>query len=251
MSSNVLHYLPIASTLVAAAFAFVLYQHWQRNTSARYVLWWMIGISLYGLGTLTEALTTLFGWNEPVFRTWYIAGALLGGAPLAQGTVYLMLKRKTADRMAVAIVTYIAIASAFVVTTPLHLDLVEPSRLSGEVMVWQWVRLFSPVVNLYAVIFLIGGAFWSAWKYRRTTGARSRVVGNVLIAAGAILPGIGGGFARAGTVEVLYVAELFGLALIWAGYREMVGDRAKSIHEVQRVSSAPQFTTTTTEVGTR
>ncbi|MBT8207935.1 MAG: hypothetical protein HKN07_04290 [Acidimicrobiia bacterium] len=246
MSTNLLHYLPIASTIVAAAFAYVLYRHWQKNTSARYVMWWMIGIGLYGLGTLTEALTTLFGWNEPVFRTWYVAGALLGGAPLAQGTVYLLLKRKTADRLAVAIVTYIAMASAFVIATPLELDLVETNRLSGEVMAWQWVRLFSPVVNLYAVVFLIGGAFWSAWKYRKTSGARSRVVGNVLIAVGAILPGIGGGFARAGTVEVLYVAELLGLALIWAGYRQMTVDRAESIHEVQRMSTAPTFSTTTT-----
>lgn len=246
MSTNLLHYLPIASTIVAAAFAYVLYQHWQTNTSARYVMWWMIGIALYGLGTLTEALTTLFGWNEPVFRTWYVAGALLGGAPLAQGTVYLLLKRKTADRLAVAIVTYIAMASAFVIATPLRLDLVETNRLSGEVMAWQWVRLFSPVVNLYAVVFLIGGAIWSAWKYRKTTGARSRVIGNVLIATGAILPGIGGGFARAGTVEVLYVAELLGLALIWSGYRQMTTDRAESIHEVQRISTAPTFSTTTT-----
>ncbi len=233
MSSNALHYLPIASTLVAAAFAAILWRHWQANPSARHVMWWMIGVILFGAGTLTEALTTLIGWQEPVFRAWYVAGALLGGAPLAQGTVYLLVGKRRADRLTVLLITYIAIASVFVIATPLDLSLVEPNRLSGEVMEWQWVRLFSPLVNLYAVVFLVGGAIWSAVRYRRSGGARSRVTGNVLIAIGAILPGIGGGFARAGVVEVLYVAELVGLALIWAGYHAMASDRATSIHPVQ------------------
>ena len=157
MPTNPIHYLPIASTLVAAAFFRVLWVHWRQRPSARYILWWMIGVGLYGLGTLTEALTTLVGWQEPIFRTWYIAGALLGGAPLAQGTVYLLLRKRTADRLAVALMTYIAIASAFVVATPILTELVETERLSGEVMAWQWVRLFSPVVNLYAVVFLVVG----------------------------------------------------------------------------------------------
>jgi hypothetical protein len=136
------------------------------------------------------------------------------------------------------LVAYVAVASAFVIATPLVYDLVEQNRLSGEVMAWQWVRLFSPLVNLYAVVFLIGGAIWSASRYWRRGGAGSRIKGNLLIAIGAILPGVGGSFARAGVVEVLYVTELIGLLLIWAGYRVIAGDRATSIHETQRAVSA-------------
>ena len=245
MSTTLIHYLPVVTTVVAVAFFRALWKHWRRNPSARYILWWMIGVGLYGLGTLTEASTTIFGWQEPVFRTWYVAGALLGGAPLAQGTVYLLLPKRTADRLAVALITYVAIAAAFVVATPILYELAEPNRLSGEVMAWQWVRLFSPLVNLYAVVFLIGGAIWSAWRYWRLDGASSRVLGNVLIAVGAILPGICGSFARAGTVEVLYVTELIGLLLIWAGYRVIVGDRVLSIYRTQRPIAAPSTTETT------
>ena len=46
-----------------------------------------------------------------------------------------------------------------------------------------------------------------------------RFVGNVLIAVGALLPGIGGTATRMGYVEVLYVTEFLGLILIWWGYR--------------------------------
>lgn len=231
-------YLPIASTFIAAGFTTVLWRHWRRRPQARYLMWWTIGVALFGLGTLTEAVTTLFGWHEPVFRSWYIAGALLGGAPLAQGTVYLLLKRRTADRLTVALVGYVSLAAVFVLATPLS-EAAAEGRLDGAAMDWQWVRLFSPLVNTYALVFLVGGAIYSAVKYRRQgTGSQSRVWGNVFIAVGALLPGIGGAFTRAGRIEVLYVGELIGLILIWAGYRLIVGDRSESVHAAQRRAAA-------------
>jgi len=232
LAAQLVDYLPVASTVVAAAFTVVLWRHW-KESPRRYLLWWTVGIALYGVGTATEALTTILGWNEGLFRSWYIAGALLGGAPLAQGTAYLLLRRRTADRFAVALVTYVLIAASFVIATPIAADAVDGS-LDGDVMEWQWVRLFSPLINTYAVIFLVGGAIWSAVRYwRRHDRPMARVQGNALIAVGAILPGIGGGFARAGTVEVLYVMELLGLILIWAGYRMIARDATVSVHSAQ------------------
>jgi hypothetical protein len=248
MELGAVHYLPVVTTLVAIGFASVLWRHWRGKRDARYLMWWTIGVVLYGVGTLTEAVTTIFGWSEPIFRAWYVSGALLGGAPLAQGTVYLLLPRRIADRLVVALVTYIVIAAAFVLSTPIVTEAVESHRLSGHVMEWQWVRLFSPLVNLYAVTFLIGGAVWSAWRYWRRGGAPSRVFGNVLIAVGAILPGVGGSFARAGQVEVLYVTELIGLLLIWGGYRRIVGDRVIPIHRAQQQTMSHITKTTSMEV---
>ena len=240
MDTNLTHYLPIVTTIVAAAFTWTLYRRWREKPSARYLLWWMIGVALYGLGTLTEALTTVFGWSEPVFRSWYIAGALLGGAPLATGTVYLLLPRRVADRFAIALVTYVAVASAFVLATPILNELVDPDRLSGEAMAWSWVRLFSPLVNLYAVVFLVGGAVWSAWKYWKRGDASSRVLGNILIAVGAILPCIGGSLSRAGVVDFLYVSEQMGLLRIWGGFRVISADRVVSVFATQRDIAASE-----------
>ena len=59
----------------------------------------------------------------------------------------------------------------------------------------------------------------SAVKYHRTTETYHRFVGNVYIAIGAILPGVGGAFTRFGHTEVLYVTELLGLLFIFWGYR--------------------------------
>ena len=218
MTASPVHYIPIATTIVAAFFATIVLRRYSVK-GGQHLLWWGIGMVTYGIGTLTESLTTLLGWQEPVFRLWYITGALLGGAPLAQGSVYLLMKRKTADVLAVALVTAVVVASIFVLLTPINYAVVDPVRLTGRVMQWQWVRAFSPFINLYAATFLIGGAIVSAARFRKMPDKRGKYVGNIVIAIGALLPGIGGTFTRFGHVEVLYVTEFVGLLLIYAGYR--------------------------------
>jgi hypothetical protein len=213
------HYIPIATTLLAALFAPVVFRRWRARRPAPHLWWWAVGIAVYGLGTLTEALTTLFGWQEPVFRAWYISGALLGGWPLAQGTVYLMFSRRAAHWMAAAVGAVVIAGATVVLLSPIDYASVEAHRLTGGVMEWRRARLFSPFVNTYAAIFLIGGAVVSAWRYRGDPDSRHRFVGNCLIAFGALLPGIGGAATRMGYTEVLYVMELLGIILIWTGYR--------------------------------
>jgi len=232
---SAVHYIPIFTTLVALAFGVAIFRRWRARGGA-HLLWWGFGMLTYGAGTITEATTTLFGWHEPLFRAWYITGALLGGAPLAQGTVYLILSRKTANRLSALLVTAILIASTAVLLSPINYGLVDPVRLSGKVFVWQWVRAFSPFINLYAAVFLIGGAAWSAARYWRQAESSRRAVGNVLIAIGALLPGIGGTFTRFGHVEVLYVTEFLGLLLIFGGYHLNTTASAPSIHRTAVVA---------------
>jgi hypothetical protein len=213
------HYIPILTSIVALFFAVAVARRYRSRPGSLHLLWWAIGLLVYAAGTLTESATTLFGWHEGVFRAWYITGALLGGAPLAQGTVYLLLPRRTANWLTVALITVVAVAATCVILSPIRYQLVEPYRLSGKVLGWYWVRGFSPFINLYAVIFLIGGAILSAFRYSGRRETRHRVIGNIWIAVGAILPGIGGTFTRFGHTEVLYVTELLGLLAIYVGYR--------------------------------
>jgi hypothetical protein len=222
MRPSLVHYLPVLTTILALGFAPVLLRRY-RVRGGMHLLWWGIGMLTYAAGTLTESLTTLFGWSAPVFRAWYITGALLGGAPLAQGTVYLLLSRRTANRFTVALLAAITIGATCVLLSPINHAAVETYRLSGRVLEWQWVRLISPFINLYALTFLMGGAIVSAARYARRRETRHRALANAFIAVGALLPGIGGTFTRLGHVEVLYATELIGLALIAAGYRLSVG----------------------------
>jgi outer membrane receptor protein involved in Fe transport len=216
----VLH-LPLITTVVAALFAFELFRRHGRK-GGDHLLWWAIGMITYGMGTLAESWTTVVGWNPFVFRSWYVTGALLGGYPLAQGSIYLLARPRFARWSARVVPAIIAVAALFVFLSPLDLSLAEPHRLSGSVLVWRWVRWISPFVNLYAVVFLVGGAAVSALRWWRRAETHHRAVGNALIAIGALLPGIGGSLTRAGWVEALYVTELVGLILIGLGYRRCI-----------------------------
>jgi outer membrane receptor protein involved in Fe transport len=220
----VLH-LPILTTLLAAFFAVQVFARYRRK-GGLHLYWWGIGLVTYGVGTALEAATTLFGWQPLVFRAWYVAGAFLGGYPLAQGSIYLHASERFAQLSARIVPALIAVAGLLVFLSPLDPSLAESHRLSGRVLEWSWLRWVSPWINLYSVVFLVGGAVVSALRFRRDPSARGRFQGNVLIAVGALLPGIGGSLTRAGFVEALYVTELIGLVLVWIGYRRCLAEPA-------------------------
>jgi hypothetical protein len=112
-------------------------------------------------------------------------------------------------------------------------ELVEPARLTGRVLGWKEVRLITPFINIYAFIFLVGGAIFSAVKYSKDPIYRNRFLGNIFIAVGGLLPGIGGSFTKFGYTEVLYVTELIGIIFIYLGYIRMRGDTTLSIYSNQ------------------
>ena len=227
------HYLPAATTAVAAAFAFTLFRKY-RVRPTPHIGWWAAGVATYGTGTLLETVITLAGNTVVLTKLWYVAGAVLGAYPLAQGSLYLLYSRRFANRATMVSLPFVVLTALLVLLSPTSADVLEPHRPSGEVLAWSWVRLLTPFINLYAAFFLIGGAVVSAWRFRKSANAGHRTAGNALIAFGALLPAIGGTLARTGLVEALYVAEFFGLGFIWAG------ERTCATRPVARLATAVQ-----------
>jgi hypothetical protein len=225
-------YIPVLTTLFSVFFLSRIIPHYLSKGSP-YLLWWTLGVLTFGLGTLTESINAIFGWSEWNTKIWYIVGALLGGYPLAQGTIYLLMKKRFADVSAVVCSAVILVAAICVLSTPIEIPEGFDHRLTGRVFAWQWVRDFSPLLNLYAFVFLFGGAVYSAVQYFAADRGRPRFLGNILIAIGALLPGIGGTFTRFGYVEVLYITEFIGLSFIYFGYTMMRKDRSGSVHTNQ------------------
>lgn len=218
MENNIAEYIPILTTIFSIYFFREIYAHYKKRQTS-YLLWWALGVLTFGLGTLAESLNVLIGWSTINLRFWYVVGALLGGFPLAQGSVYLLMNRKFANTTTLIFVALIVLASIAIVLTPIDLPDSFNGKLTGKVFSWTWVRYFSPFINLYAFIFLVGGAIYSAVKYYKQGIKKAPFKGNIFIAIGGLLPGIGGSFTRIGYVEVLYVTEFFGLLLIYFGYK--------------------------------
>ena len=216
---EVSRYLPILSTIIAAAFAWAILARYRLKPQSYQLLWWGIGIVTYGAGTLIESLVTLLGWQVALFKAWYIAGALLGGAPLAIGTIYLLLGKRSGHIAVVLLITTVIVTSVFVILSPVRMELVDPNLLSSRVLAWQSIRRVSPFINGLAALFLIGGAGYSSIRFFSHPESRHVSIGNVFIAIGALLPGIGGMGSRMGHTELLYIGEFIGLILIWIGYK--------------------------------
>jgi DMSO reductase anchor subunit len=221
-------YIPIATTILSIVFFIRILMHYRSKPNAKYLLWWTLGVLTFGMGTITESIQAIFGWSEFNTRVWYIVGALLGGFPLAQGTVYLFLKRRTANILTIIFVSLILIDSVLILMTPITIPAGFDYRLTGKVFDWHFVRYFSPLINMYSLIFLAGGACYSAYKYYKLGKSHARFLGNIFISVGALLPGIGGSFTRFGHVEVLFITEFLGLACIYYGYIIMKNDKTPS-----------------------
>ena len=215
---ELVNYIPIITTLFSVFFIREIYLHYKERKTY-YLLWWTIGVVTFGLGTFSESLHAIFGWNEINLKFWYIVGALLGGFPLAQGSVYLLTNKWFGHITTIFFVGLIIVASYYVIKTPVTIPDNFHYGLTGSVFEWKWVRQFSPLINVYSFLFLVGGALYSATKYYGLKDKKVYFKGNILIAIGALLPGIGGTFTRMGYVEVLFITELFGLILIYIGYR--------------------------------
>ncbi len=228
-----IHYIPIITTVFSIYFFIVLFNHWRKKKQSSHIFWWMLGVFFYGAGTVTESINTLAGFSVPNFKAWYILGALLGGAPLAQGTVYLLMKKRTANLLSFLLVSVVLPASVLVILSPVHPGLIANNTMSGKILEWKLVRYITPFVNLYAFIFLVGGAIYSAVYYRKHRSYKNRFWGNVCIAIGGLLPGIGGSFTKFGYIEVLYITEFVGLCFIYAGYRVIRNDPQTSLHANQ------------------
>jgi hypothetical protein len=80
------------------------------------------------------------------------------------------------------------------------------------------IVLLTILLNIYGTITLVGGAIYSAYIFWRRHILFHRMIGNVLIAVGAILPAAGGSFIQMGLADYLYLSELLGAILMFIGF---------------------------------
>jgi hypothetical protein len=244
-SMSITNWLPIASSLIIWVFAVTVLRRFMRRRSL-YMAFWAIGLTMYGIAVLSEALYSIAGWSEWLFRLWYLFGAVLVAAWLGQGTVYLLAPRRMAHLLALVLVVGSVYAMIRVLSATLDPRLLPAGELAGRAIVTSGVRVLTPFFNIYGLGTLAGGAAYSAWAYWRRGVMPNRVVGNALIAVGALAPGLGGLFSRLGLSGYLYLGELLGALLMYTGFLRSVA--ATEPQENRNLAGAHQNTLTTTGV---
>ncbi|MBI2776126.1 MAG: hypothetical protein HYX57_02505 [Chloroflexi bacterium] len=85
--------LPFTSSVLSFVFAVFLLDQW-RERRRPYQLIWTIGMLWYGISAGTEFLGGALGWSEPLYRAWYLIGAIWVAGWLGLGTVFLLAKTR-------------------------------------------------------------------------------------------------------------------------------------------------------------
>jgi len=219
-----MNYISIFSTIVTLVFAVVVFNRYRYKKGVHLFMWGM-GLIFYGLGTLAEVILS-FTFSPLVLRIWYLSGAMLTAAWLGQGTVFLLVrKRRLADLLAAVLLVISVVSLALVLTAPLTSAAAayDVSRAISEQYKDILVRngaiiALTIILNIYGTITLVGGALYSAWLFWRKKVLFNRMLGNLLIAGGALMPAMAGSFVQAGLVDLLYLSEFLGVVFMYAGF---------------------------------
>jgi hypothetical protein len=216
-------YLPFASTLVVFVFAYLVLRRFAEK-GGRHLLLWGIGLIMYGLGTLAEALLA-FTYSSFLIHMWYLFGAILTPAWLGQGTIYLLIRRARVANIALIILTLVTLFTAIHVYGLVTHDELYTVGIPVSAQ-YKTVLDRAPITGAllgifagYGTLALVGGALYSAYIFWRKRIMPQRVIGNVLIAVGGLSPALGGVLVTRGLGDYLFVSELVGAIIMFIGFR--------------------------------
>jgi hypothetical protein len=219
-----MHYLPFLSTLVTFAFAAAVFRRYTVKHGPHLLLWG-IGLVLFGIGTLSEVILA-FTFSGLVLKLWYLCGAMLTAAWLGQGTIHLLVrKRGVAISMTGVLAAVSLLAVVLVLSAPLtpaassyNLGMAISSQYQGILTRGGLTIALTIILNIYGTLALVGGAIYSAVIFWRKRVLMNRMIGNILIAIGALAPAMAGSFVKMGLVDGLYFSELIGVVLMYIGF---------------------------------
>src|ERR1700694_3275268 len=222
----------LAATTISAAFALTLWVQY-RSKPRPYLLAWSVALGIYAVAALTEVIGAAAGWSPLLYRTYYYLGGILVVGVLALGTIHLLAPRFSRIALWILIVLA-AIGLAGVLGASLQAVKLETHQVpnADTIKVQGGLShvvaiLMAALINIVGSVILIGGALWSAYGASRKGGAQSRLVANILIAAG--------GFTLRGpptltrlfhVYELFYVGQAIGVLVMFGGF--LAAQRAPS-----------------------
>jgi hypothetical protein len=206
--------LAAGATLVAVAFAMSTFDRWLAR-GRRHELAWAVALVLFAAGAFSLWLGASSGWTLPVFRAFYLFGAVVNVPVLAVGTVYLLAGRRVGNGAALGVALFAAFAAGVIVSAPAR-PITDIHRLPQGSQVFDVLpRVLAAVASGGGALVVLGGAVWSAWRRRRG----HLLWANVVIAAGTLLLGASGLLNSVlGEMEAFAVTLAVGVTVLYAGF---------------------------------
>jgi hypothetical protein len=110
-------WLPAVTAILALVFSAALFDQW-RERHGSFQLVWGLGMLFYGIAAGCEAIAGANGWNEALYRTWYLTGAVWTAGWLGLGTAVLLGRTRFGYTFAVCLL----LAGVFTLLTQRRYD---------------------------------------------------------------------------------------------------------------------------------
>ena len=186
------------------------------------------------------------GWSASSFRMFFGFGAVVNVPWLGLGTVYLLAGKKAGDAVMRSLLVFTGFSLGVVFTAPVHGTIAGRGLPTGKEHFDVLPRVLAAVGSAVPATVIFAGAAWSAWRVLRgatpaVTSAATRSVfsprrlalGNVLIAAGALVLSASGTFSgRLGADTSFAVTLTVGICVLFAGF--LVASNATTAPRAQR-----------------
>lgn len=215
--------LTFGSAIIMAFLTYDIYRRYQQHRGTHtHLLFWGAGLGMFAIASLCGGLL-YFGWSEFAFRGWLLFGVILNAAWIGQGTIVLLFRQRWATFLSIGFVIASVLAAIVFLSLPLHEAAYQPS-VSVLQQYKSIVDLKGPMLvililfNTYGTIAIVGGALWSTWLFYRKEILPNRVIGNVLIAAGALAIASAGTLTALGYPQLQELSQLVAAVLIYAGF---------------------------------
>lgn len=206
----------VFASLVALAFAFSTYERW-RLRGRRHELAWSLSLFQFAIAAGALAAGSEMGWNGPIFRTFFLFGAIVNVPWLALGTVYLLAGERRGDRAAAGVALFSAFAAGVLVTARFTAPLPADELARGKDVFEVLPRILAAAGSGLGALVVFAGAAWSAARFLRSA---PRMAGaNVLIALGTlVLSGSGLLNSVLGEMLAFSVTLAVGVTVLFAGF---------------------------------
>jgi hypothetical protein len=177
--------LAFGAALVALRLSGLLAARWRRRREPQFALW-SAGLAAYALGAAAIAWGAAGGWNDGVFRAYYLFGGLLTAALLGAGSL-----AGRGVRAAIPVVLlYTGLAAGVALAVPLEATVTGTSIPEAQEYLTLFpARILALVGNIAGSIALVAVAV--PGLRRRPLGNTLLLVGFALAAAGSAVAGLG------------------------------------------------------------
>ncbi len=235
-----LNLLPLSSALISGAMALLMLNRMRQKIRPQEAAW-TLAFAMFAVAAGSQVWGDMVGWSPFLAKLYYVFGASLVVGWLGLGTWLVVVRSPRLQNVGLWLMLLVSGVAIGIVSQ----SSVDMSILAAD----GWHALEKPAaltvitiaVNSVGTLVLVGGALWSAWVFWRKRMMRSRMIGLLLIAGGALAVAAGGSLTRFGHQQYLYIAMSIGVSIMFWGYLKTIQIEKKPVQTaVSSLTPAPQ-----------